>query len=126
MLMDAAGHRAVVEITPEKITVRRGDADSALISTNHQRAQDADSPGRCWRYDLLRRESRQEWRRIDVPALHAMLGHAQQGKMTLQSMVFEPANRVIYLSLGTEAARRGYRRIDLRQYLATSSLTTAH
>jgi len=48
MLMDAAGGRAVVEITPESVYVRRADDGQALISTNHQRGQQSwDSTGRC-------------------------------------------------------------------------------
>src|SRR5688500_1178611 len=39
MLMDAQGNRAAIEITPEKLTVRRAAARSALISTNHHRGQ---------------------------------------------------------------------------------------
>jgi predicted choloylglycine hydrolase len=57
MLMDAAGNRAVVEIKPESIAVRRAIDDQPLISTNHQRDQDQDSTGKCWRYDKLLAES---------------------------------------------------------------------
>ncbi len=53
MLMDAAGNRAVVEIRPESVVVRRGEPGRRLISTNHQRGQDRDTPGYCWRYDRL-------------------------------------------------------------------------
>ena len=40
MLMDATGDRAVIEITPDAVAVRRTQPTEALISTNHQRGAD--------------------------------------------------------------------------------------
>jgi isopenicillin-N N-acyltransferase like protein len=120
MLMDAAGNRAVVEIRPESVTVRRGDPGAALISTNHQRGQDQDTSGYCWRYDSLHAESISQFGNLDVPAIEKMLGHVVQGKsgdMTLQSMIFEPSNRVIYLATGSDAPAQTFNRIDLKLYL---------
>jgi hypothetical protein len=116
MLMDAAGNRAVVEITPETLAVRRGDDSAALISTNHQRGADADTSGRCDRYDYLHDVAAKRSGKIDVGGVEDMLGHVVQGRMTLQSMVFEPANRVIYLATGENAPTRGYHRLDLTRY----------
>jgi len=53
MLMDATGHRAVVELTADSVVVREAKPAAALISTNHQRGQDFDKPGLCKRYDYL-------------------------------------------------------------------------
>src|SRR5207245_7456445 len=47
MLMDASGDRAVAEITPDSVTIRRASDAQALISTNHQRGSDLDARGRC-------------------------------------------------------------------------------
>ena len=106
MLMDAAGTRAVVEITPEGVAVRTARDDAALISTNHQRGEDADyRPLRPLR--LLHDTSAESFGDIDVPRVESMLAGAAQGKLTMQSMVFEPANRVMYLSAGTTRRRRG-------------------
>jgi hypothetical protein len=119
MLMDARGNRAVAEIRPEGVAVRRGQLGTGLISTNHQRGQDTDTPGYCWRYDSLHRASASEFGRIDLPAIEGMLAKVVQGAkgdMTLQSMVFEPANRVVYLATGLDAPGHGYERIDLRYY----------
>lgn len=116
MLMDAAGNRAVVEITPEKIVVRRGMEDAALISTNHHRGEEQQQPGMCRRYDYLRKTADATHGRIGVQEVESMLGRVQQGKMTLQSMVFEPANRTMYLALGSEAATREYQKVDLKSY----------
>ena len=115
MLMDAAGDRAVAEITPESVHVRRATGPAALISTNHQRDQDADTPGRCDRYDDLHAKSAADFGRDDEPAVQAMLGRVGR-RGTLQSMVFEPTRRVLYLAAGTDAAHRPFTRIDLTPY----------
>ncbi len=112
MLMDASGKRAVVEITPEQIIVRRGEPDAALISTNHQRGQDTTSTGLCWRYDLLNKTSGGEFGSIDVPQIEAMLKSAQQNNYTIQSMIFEPSTRTIYLATGKRAADQKFEKIE--------------
>lgn len=116
MVMDAAGDRAVLEITPEAVTVRRAPAEEPLISTNHQRGTDCDTMGRCWRYDRLHKVGQQEFGRIGLPDLEHMLAQVSPGKETLQSMVFEPTTRVIYLSTGANAASKPFYRFDLNQY----------
>ena len=123
MVMDAAGDRAVIEITPESVHVRRAGDGAALISTNHQRGDDCETTGRCERFDRLLKESANRRGKVDAKALESMLADASQGKMTLQSMVFEPSNQVIYLSTGKDAARRRFYRLDLKPLLTR---TTQH
>jgi hypothetical protein len=113
MVMDASGARAVVEITPEKVVVRTADESTALISTNHQRGTEADSSGRCGRYDFLHDAAEENFGEIDVAGVEALLAGSAQGKLTMQSMVFEPANRVVYLSTGKNAATGEFRRLEL-------------
>lgn len=121
MLMDAGGDRAVVEITPEQITVRRAADDAALISTNHQRGTDCDTGGRCKRFDYLHDTAEKSFGQIDQKALVAMLAHVAQGKSNLQSMIFEPAERVIWLSTGARAASGTFYRLDLQPYFASTA-----
>jgi predicted choloylglycine hydrolase len=121
MLMDAAGNRAVAEITPEKVVVRRGIAGAALVSTNHQRGQDRTTPGRSRRYDCLRAESEEEFGRIGVGRIESMLRDVAQGEMTLQSMIFEPQTRRLYLAVGEDAPRGRFYRLDLSRYFGISS-----
>jgi isopenicillin-N N-acyltransferase-like protein len=116
MLMDAAGDRAVVEITPESITVRRAAADQPLVSTNHQRADNHDKLGYCTRYDYLYTASIAKSGNVTPQSIQGMLGEASQGKMTLQSMVFEPTTRTLYLAVGAEAPRHPFVRLDLKPY----------
>jgi predicted choloylglycine hydrolase len=120
MIMDAAGNRAVAEISPDGVTVRRPD-EYGLVSTNHRRGDDNCTTGRCDRYDSLRAASEHDFGRIDVPKLESMLADASQGKSTLQSMVFEPSNRVIYLSARQDAARGTFHRLDLKAYFGQAA-----
>jgi len=115
MLMDAAGRRAVVEITPAKITVRPGQAGRPLISTNHHRGTDQATPGYCPRYDRLLRSSA-DIGDLRLADLQGMLKDVQQGSMTLQAMVFEPSTRTLYLATGARAAERELKRVDLGPY----------
>ena len=116
MLMDAAGDRAVLEITPEAVAVRRAGPMQPLISTNHQRGSDCDTPGRCWRDDDLHDDGADEFGHIGVDQLETMLAKVSPGKATLQSMIFEPATRTIYLSTGTSAAKGPFTVIKAGQY----------
>ena len=116
MLMDAAGNRAVVEITPDAITVRRAPGSAALISTNHQRGEDLNTPGRCKRFDYLHDTAASDFGHIDRTEIQSMLQHVQQGNWTMQSMIFEPTNRTIYLATGSHAADRQMMKIELAQY----------
>jgi predicted choloylglycine hydrolase len=117
MLMDAAGNRAVVELSPDFVHVRVGLPGAALISTNHQRDQDQDTPGRCWRYDYLHQKAASQFGRESVSSIENMLAHVGN-QSTLQSMIFEPSNRVIYLAAGAGAANRHFHRLDLKPYFA--------
>ena len=116
MLMDAAGDRAVVEITPQSVVVRRALAAEPLISTNHQRGTDCDTAGRCWRYDRLHDAGETSFGKIGLKDLESMLAEVSPGKQTLQSMVFEPTNRTIYLATGANATKGTYYEVDLNEY----------
>jgi isopenicillin-N N-acyltransferase like protein len=114
MLMDASGDRAVAELTPTSVTIRRAPGSAALISTNHQRGNDLDSPNRCNRFDFLHEAARRQFGHISEGAVEEMLAGAAQGDMTFQSMVFEPANRTLYLAIGANAPKHGFVKIDLK------------
>jgi isopenicillin-N N-acyltransferase like protein len=117
MLMDAAGDRAVVELTPEAVVVRRAEADQPLLSTNHHRGEDHATTGRCWRYDSLQAATADHnGGGIDPAMLQRMLDDVSQGEVTMQSMVFEPANRMIYLAADENATRKSFQKIDLSQF----------
>ncbi len=117
MVMDATGDRAVIEIYPDHVDVRRAGADQPLISTNHRRCNQPDVAGRCGRYDSLDRTARQSHGRVDVPLLKQMLTKASAGDMTLQSMIFEPSTLTLYLATGKNAPTKPMQKIDLRPML---------
>ena len=116
MLMDASGDRAVAEITPEKVTVRRAPDTAALVSTNHHRGTDLDTAGRCKRFDSLHDAARRQFGQFSEAGVEELLRGVAQGDFTLQSMVFEPTNRVVYLAVGAGAPNHGFWRIDLKPY----------
>jgi hypothetical protein len=118
MLMDATGARAVVEIGADSLVVRRGTDTQALLSTNHRRGLDCDAAGLCRRYDFLHRAAARDFGHIDEHGVEALLAGAAQGDATMQSMVFEPADRVLYLSTGKNAAKKPFYRLDLKPYFA--------
>ena len=119
MLVDAAGDRAVVEIRPAGIAVRRAEADAALVATNHHR-EDRDEPGRCRRYDCITTDATAAWGRIDRDAVWRILNRVG-GDSTLQAMIFEPADRVLHLATGRRAANLAPVRLDLRKQLDPTS-----
>jgi hypothetical protein len=45
-----------------------------------------------------------------------MLDEVSQGPVTMQSMVFEPSERVVYLAADENATRKPFKRIELGQY----------
>ena len=118
MVMDASGDRAVLEITPEEVTVRRTTATEPLVSTNHQRGTDCDSTGRCWRYDRLHASGKQKFGNVGLKDLEKMLAEVSPGDETLQSMIFEPSTRVIYLAVGADATSKPFYKFDLNAYFA--------
>ena len=121
MLMDAAGNRAVAEITPQRVVVRSGLPQSALMSTNHQRGLDQNRTGRCWRYDRMRKTSAQQFGKIDLASMKKILDSVSVRGETMQSMIFEPANRVIFAAAGEDATKHPYQRIDLAKYFSKAA-----
>ena len=116
MLMDAAGDRAVVELTPAGVTVRRAAPEAPLFSTNHHRGEDHATTGRCSRYDAMVASANRHLGSIDSAILQGMLDEVSQGPVTMQSMVFEPSERVVYLAADENATRKPFKRIELGQY----------
>ena len=117
MLMDASGNRALVEITPAAIRVRRAHDTAPLVATNHHR-EDGGGPDVCTRYDCLTTDATREWGRFDRRGLQKLLARTGQGDLTLQSMIFEPADRRLLLAVGTRAAGRGFHLLELGPLLA--------
>lgn len=88
---------AVFEITPDNVA-RRDDQDHLLFCTNHFRAEGLTVGETCRRYDVLQQIP--AGKPIDVAAVQARLDAANQGELTLQTMIFEPRELALHLALG--------------------------
>jgi isopenicillin-N N-acyltransferase-like protein len=87
---------ATFEITPDHIG-RRDDEDGLVRCTNHFRCEGMSVGEECWRFDLLTDVPNKP---LDVAAVQQRLDAANQGDLTLQTMVFEPRELVLHLAIG--------------------------
>jgi isopenicillin-N N-acyltransferase like protein len=105
----------VYEITTKHIDVRRPDA-GLLCATNHFRLPPMAIETTCNRYDAL--DKCREIERLDVADVTRLLDKANQGKRTIQTMVFEPSKLVLHLSLGRgPTSARPLHTLDLKPLL---------
>jgi isopenicillin-N N-acyltransferase-like protein len=103
---------AVFEITPTNLEVRSPE-NGVCCCTNHFRTEKLCVGTKCWRYDVLA-PLYTETDKLGVADVFDRLDDVHQGKATLQSMVFEPAARVLHLAYGEgPATRRDRHRLEL-------------
>jgi len=108
-------HGAVFEITPTAVA-RRDPSNSVLPCTNHFRSKGFAVDTKCWRYEHLQTAAKQS--DFDVPTVHQYLHQANQGDLTLHTMVFEPRELVLHLAIGKPpSSALPLRRLDLRPLL---------
>jgi hypothetical protein len=88
---------AVFEITPDNVA-RRDDEQGVVRCTNHFRADGLCVGETCGRFDAL--GELDESKPLDVAAIHDRLHAANQERLTLQTMIFEPSELVLHLALG--------------------------
>lgn len=93
---------AVFEITPKSIVVRSAVND-VCCCTNHFRTDLLGKGEKCWRYTALE-PLQSETMKLGVADVFAQLHEVHQKKLTLQSMVFEPAERKLHLKYGAGPA----------------------
>jgi hypothetical protein len=89
---------AVFEITPKAVVVRSAVND-VCCCTNHFRTDLLGKGEKCWRYAALE-PLQGESTKLGVGDVFAQLHEVHQKKATLQSMVFEPAERKLHLKYG--------------------------
>ncbi len=103
---------AVFEITP-KTVARRNPQDGLLPCTNHFRTESLTTGLGCRRYETLL-TAQANPRRIDVAVLCDYLHRVNQGVLTIQSMVFEPADRRLHVALSQPPVSDGpYQSLEL-------------
>ena len=93
---------SVIEVTP-KTVVRRSAVNDVCLCTNHLRSEDLSKGENCWRYTALEPLQKEDTK-LGVADVFAQLHEVNQGKATLQSMVFEPAKRTLHLKYGAGPA----------------------
>jgi isopenicillin-N N-acyltransferase like protein len=89
--------QAIFEITTKNISVRTPE-DGLLYCTNHFRAAPMKTESKCWRYPKL--EKSRELAKLSVADVARLLNDVNQGKRTIQTMIFEPSKLVLHLSIG--------------------------
>jgi hypothetical protein len=94
---DARGGAAVFELTPKSVGVRRPQ-DGLCCCTNHFRTPGLATDTHCRRYDELAKAD--GLAKLGVAEVRQRLHAANQGDATMQTMVFAPATRTLYLALG--------------------------
>ncbi len=110
---------AIFEITPTEV-VRRDPSDAVLVCTNHFRSPGLAVDTDCWRFESLLGAKQQA--KLDVAALHQHLHAANQGELTLHSMVFEPRELVLHLALGAPpSSAHLLQRVELREFFESKA-----
>jgi isopenicillin-N N-acyltransferase-like protein len=104
---------AVFEITPKSLEVRSPE-NGVCCCTNHFRTEALCQDQKCARYAKLAPLLAKDAGKLGVPEVFAELDKVQQGKHTLQSMVFEPGARVLHLAYGDgNATKLKPKKLDL-------------
>jgi predicted choloylglycine hydrolase len=103
-LCDKSGG-AVFEITPTNLEVRLHE-NGVCCCTNHFRTEKLSTTEKCRRYEKLALLQAKDAGSLGVAEVFKELDKVNQGKHTLQSMVFEPAERVLHLAYGEGPATK--------------------
>jgi isopenicillin-N N-acyltransferase like protein len=96
---------AVFEMTPKSLEVRRHE-NGVCCCTNHFRTDALCVDAKCARYDKLAPLQAKDGPKLGVKDVFAELDKVHQGKHTIQSMVFEPGERVLHFAYGTGPATK--------------------
>jgi isopenicillin-N N-acyltransferase like protein len=109
----------VYEITTKNLAFR--DSPSGLLfCTNHFRIPPMAVPTNCRRYAIL--EKRQSQEKYSVDDVARLLNDVNQGKRTIQTMVFESEKLVLHLSMGHgPASAKPLKTLDLKPLMKDES-----
>ena len=88
----------VYEVTTKNVGVRE-PTDGLVFCTNHFRAAPMAVETSCRRYTLL--EKSRKLKKLSVSDVARLLQDVNQADRTIQTMVFEPKNLVLYLGIGS-------------------------
>jgi isopenicillin-N N-acyltransferase like protein len=88
----------VFEVTPKNVIARKG-VDGVCCCTNHFRTDELSVGKNCRRYAILEK-AQKNGEKMGVDDIARELHKVNQGTYTVQSMVFEPAEKVLHLAYG--------------------------
>ncbi len=88
---------AVFEMTPKTLNVRRA-VDGLCACTNHFRSKELATSTKCKRFDQLEKSWQQA--ALGLHDVGKQLDAVNQGAMTVQTMIFEPAALKLHLAIG--------------------------
>jgi predicted choloylglycine hydrolase len=106
---------AVLEMTPKSVALRRGEG-GVCACTNDFRSKELATWTLCFRYRTL--ADCAEMKTITVDDVAGKLDAVNQGWLTMQTMIFEPAALRLHVSLGpAPASKQPLRKLDLAPLL---------
>jgi predicted choloylglycine hydrolase len=112
MVVDAEGKCGVFELD-HKQCVLREPKEGAVIATNHWRLGPVNASQTCPRWYRLTQLEKTWHGKIGMDEAKKMLQAVPQGDLTLQSMIFRPDRKELYLACGELPATKGrFRRVE--------------
>lgn len=113
----------VFEITTKQVVMRKPQA-SVCPCTNHFRSRELGLDSACRRFAAL--STVDQLAQVRISDIHRRLDQANQGRLTLQTMVFEPAALKLHLAIGpTPTSRLPLRMLELSPLLKPHEVRTA-
>ena len=117
-LADAKNNYAIVEITSDKVAVRLPDTSGLLYCTNWFVTKEMASGGGDGRYGKIEKWAKANYGRIGLDETIKILQDIAMFRINLQSMVFYPKEKVVYLATGSLNSAKGeFKKVDLAKYL---------
>lgn len=107
--------QVVFEVTTQRLFTR-SEEDGICCATNHFRSPELAPAADCWRYSRL--DAARKLDRVGVKEVADLMKSVNQGKLTVHTMVFEPAALRLHLSMGPgPATDRPLTTINLADHL---------
>ena len=114
---------AVLEMTPENVAIRRG-SHGVCACTNHFRTRQLATIALGRRYRILMRSLQAE--HIDLDYVAAKLHQVNLGRLTMQTMIFEPAPLKLHLAIGScPSSALPLKELELARFLLPETACTA-
>lgn len=112
MVCDASGKCGVFELDHAQCKLREPD-DGAVIATNHWRLDPKNESQTCPRWFRLTQLEKTWHGKIGMTEAKKMLQAVPQADFTMQSMIFLPKDKELYLACGELPATKGkYRKVE--------------